>query len=266
MSFTRVFAIFLRQAFLLRRSMGRLFGIFYWTTVELFLWGILTVYLNRIGNAEVNFVTMLLGALIFWDFFLRIQHGVATSFLEDVWSRNFANLFATPLEPGELLAGLVLVGSVQAVLSLAFMSALAALLFAFDITRLGFALLPFIGVLFIFGWAIGIAVNAIVLRFGSAAEVLAWSIPFLFQPLAAVFYPVSALPGWLQTVSRGIPATHVFEGMRAVLAGGPLAVSSLLNGLGLAVVYLAAGAMLFLAAFRAAKKHGYLVHFSTEGF
>ena len=36
------------------------------------------------------------------------------------------------------------------------------------------------------------------MRWGQAAESLAWAVPFFIQPLAAVFYPVSVLPAWLQ--------------------------------------------------------------------
>jgi ABC-2 type transport system permease protein len=32
---------------------------------------------------------MLLGAVLLWDFFTRVMHGVTIAFFEDVWSRNF---------------------------------------------------------------------------------------------------------------------------------------------------------------------------------
>ena len=42
----------------------------------------------------VGTYSMLLGAVLLWDFFSRVMHGVTTTFFEDVWSRNFLNLFS----------------------------------------------------------------------------------------------------------------------------------------------------------------------------
>jgi len=50
----------------------------------------------------------LLGGVLLWDFCTRIMQGVSTAFLEDVWSRNFLNLFASPLSISEYIAGLVI--------------------------------------------------------------------------------------------------------------------------------------------------------------
>jgi len=49
-----------------------------------------------------------LGAVLLWDFFIRVMQGVTMAFFEDVWSRNFLNIFATPLSISEYIAGLVL--------------------------------------------------------------------------------------------------------------------------------------------------------------
>ena len=59
---------------------------------------------RRSTPSGLNFVPTLLGAVLLWDFFTRVMHGVTTTFLEDVWSRNFLNLFATPLSISEYLA------------------------------------------------------------------------------------------------------------------------------------------------------------------
>src|SRR3990172_1138561 len=101
MSWRRIYAIILRQIFLLKRSWGRIFSVFFWSTVEVLLWGMLTVYLNALGATEFNLVSALLGALIFWHFFLRTQQNVAFGFLEDIWARNVPNLFASPITTAE---------------------------------------------------------------------------------------------------------------------------------------------------------------------
>ncbi len=70
------------------------------------------------------------------------------------------------------------------------------------------------------GWIIGVLTTSLIMRFGQEAEVLAWSMVFLFQPISCVFYPMEILPGWLQPIAWANPAAHIFEGMRAVLISG----------------------------------------------
>ena len=164
---------------------------------------------------------MLLGAVLLWDFFTRVMHGVTMTFLEDVWSRNFLNLFATPLSISEYLGGLVLSSIATSPVGLVVMLVLATAVFGLSFFVYGLLLIPFLLVLFLFGIALGIFASALVLRFGPAAEWFVWPIPALLSPFAAVFYPLSTLPHWMQYVSHALPPSYVFEGMRTILAGGP---------------------------------------------
>jgi len=40
-------------------------------------------------------------------------------------------------------------------------------------------------------------------------------ISFAVAPIGAIYYPVDALPGWLQVVTLSLPSAHTFEGMCA---------------------------------------------------
>src|SRR5580700_3575412 len=108
MRWPRVAAIVLRQFYLLRGSPARWIPLFAWVTIDIVLWGFITRYLNTFTHSSFNFVPALLGAVLLWDFFIRVMQGVTMAFLEDVWSRNFLNVFATPLSIFEYIAGLVL--------------------------------------------------------------------------------------------------------------------------------------------------------------
>src|SRR6202046_3287623 len=101
------------------------------------------------------------------------------------------------------------------------MLVVATAIFHLQFFSLGISLAAFILVLFVFGICLGILATAIVLRFGPAAEWLLWPLPALLSPFAAVFYPLSILPRWMQPVSSLMPPAYVFEGMRGLLAGGP---------------------------------------------
>src|SRR5262245_61817361 len=215
----RVLAIVLRQLYLMRGSPARVLPLFAWVAVDIVLWGFISRYLNSVANATFDFVPALLGAVLLWDFFSRVMQGVSTTFLEDVWSRNFLNLFATPLSIAEYVAGLVVSSILSSLIGLAVMLVLASAAFGLSFVSYGLLLIPFLLVLFLFGIALGIAASAVVLRLGPASEWFVWPVPALISPFAGVFYPVATLPSWMQGIAHALPPSYVFEGMRAIVAG-----------------------------------------------
>jgi ABC-2 type transport system permease protein len=265
MRFHRISAIVLRQYFLLRGSPARVLALFTWIAVDIVLWGFLTRYLNTIARPTgFDFVPMLLGAVLLWDFFTRVMHGVTMAFLEDVWSRNFLNLFASPLSIGEYLCGLVLTSVMTSVAGLLMMIALASSVFGLSFFAYGLTLVPILLVLFLFGISLGILGSALVLRFGPASEWLIWPLPALLSPFAAVFYPVSTLPHWMRAVSRLLPPSYVFEGIRSILAGGNLAGPALAWSLCLATFYILLSSWIFSRVHRKAVRTGLLARYSAE--
>jgi ABC-2 type transport system permease protein len=114
--------------------------------------------------------------------------------MEDVWSRNFLNIFATPLSISEYVSGLVLSSIGTSAVGLVVMIFLASTIFRLSFLAYGIALVPFLLVLFLFGIALGILGAATVLRFGPASEWFIWPVPALVSPFAGVFYPLSTLP------------------------------------------------------------------------
>ena len=204
-----------------RGSPSRVFPIFIWVAVDILLWGFLTRYLNSMSQASYNFVPALLGAVLLWDFLTRVMQGVTMAFFEDVWSRNFLNLFATPLRISEYLTGLVITAIGVSALSLVAMIVFARVAFGLSFLTYGVALAPFIAVLFLTGIAMGVAAAGLVLRLGPASEWLIWPIPMIVSPFAGVFYPLAVLPGWMRAIAAILPPSYVFEGMRAVVAGEP---------------------------------------------
>jgi len=268
----RIAALLLRQFYLLRGSPARIVPLFSWVAIDIVLWGFITRYLNSVSQARFNFVPAMLGAVLLWDFMTRVMQGITTAFLEDVWSRNFLNLFASPLSVSEYLSGLVLSSIATSMVGLAVMVALATLAFGLSFFVYGAMLAAFLLVLFLFGIALGIFGSALVLRFGPAAEWFIWPIPAFISPLACVFYPLAVLPHWMQWLARLIPPSYVFEGMRQILArqtgaqAAPahLAVTPLLTGSLLAVLYLLLMARAFTAVYRHAVRTGLIARYSAE--
>src|SRR6478752_1821951 len=104
----RFIATVVRQFYLYRGSPARIMSLFAWIAIDIVLWGFISRYLNTVASPGYNFVPALLGAVLLWDFFTRVMQGVTMAFFEDVWSRNFLNIFATPLLISEYLTGLIL--------------------------------------------------------------------------------------------------------------------------------------------------------------
>jgi ABC-2 type transport system permease protein len=259
MKLHRIKALIIRQLYLYPRSFPRLMDVFFWPVLELLVWGFLSVYLEKLNLNSVNIASILLGALIFWELLNRSQNAVTIAFLEDVWEKNLLNLFVTPMKTIEFMVSTIVLGLVRIITQGVILGFVAYILYSFNIFQFGLYTLPFIVSLLIFGWILGLFVVAIILRYGTTAQVLAFGIIFLVQPFSAVFYPVSALPQVLQWVAYIIPSTYVFEGMRSVIATGSLPLSTLLISFALNAVYFALVSWFFYWMFRKVKERGLLL-------
>jgi len=260
-----IYALTERYLLLYTRNPVRLIELFFWPIVQLIVWGFLTSYLQ--GQAGGNFpkvITFLIGGIILWDALFRSQQGVAISFLEDVWTRNLLNVFAAPVRMTEYLAATFAVGFLRVLVTSLLMIAIAWGAYAFNLFQFEYALVFFYANLVLFGWCLGVLVTALILRYGHGAESLAWAVPFLIQPVAAVFYPVASLPGWLQPIAHALPPSHVFEGMRHMLSQGTVDWHSMWVALGLNAFYLTLAGAVFARTLRVAKQRGLLVKVSSS--
>ncbi len=261
---SRVGALVLRYTYLLRRSVPRQIEILFWPVMELIMWGFLTMYLEQTGAEGSGTVLFLIGAMIFWDVLYRAQQGISLSFLEDIWSRNLLNIFIAPVSRFEFVLATSIVGLLKTAIIVAALWMVALVFYGFDLGSLGTALPPLLANLFLMGWGLGMFTTGLIVRFGLAAENLAWAVPFLVQPVTAVFYPVSVLPQWLHPVAWSLPSTFVFEAMRSVLNGGPFPYDYLVKAAALNLVWLAAGAVFFAWMYEAARERGLLAKIGTQ--
>ena len=264
MNWHRISALVLRYTFLYTRSVPRIIEMFFWPVMELLVWGMLTQYLQTGPYKVPGFIKFLLGATIFWDILYRSQQGTTNSFLEDIWARNLLNVFVAPVRVSEFIVATYCVSFVKILITVTGLSTMAALCYHFNVLSMGFALIPLFINLLVMGWAVGMMTTAMIMRWGQASETLAWGIPFLIQPFCAAFYPVESMPAWIRPISLAIPATHVFEGMRAVLAGQGLAWRCVLWAAGLNVIYLAAAALFFRFMYGKAREQGLLAKLGTQ--
>lgn len=264
MSSRRILAVMLRQVYLIRGSFARFLPLFVWVAIDMLLWGFLSRYLDQVAGSPLRFVLRLLGAVLLWDFLVRVAQGVTVAFLEDVWSRNFLNFFATPMSVGEYLLGLVGCSVATSAVGLVAMLAVATGVFGLHFFALGALAIPFLLILFVSGIALGIFGAAVVLRLGPASEWFVWMIPATLSPFAAVFYPLASLPRWMQWVSRAVPPSYVFEGMRGSITEVTLSWGALGTGAALSLLYLFLSAWFFRRTYRYAIRTGLIARYSAE--
>jgi ABC-2 type transport system permease protein len=257
MSFRHVKGVLLQNLYVMKHSPLRIMEMLYWPIIEVVLWGFITSYLE--GRSDIpGGVAILLGAVVLWDVCFRTQQELAMTQLMDMWDRSILNLYASPLRQSEYVVGAIIFSFFRVAIGTVILSVFVAVAFDFNILDTGAVLIPAFLILLGFGGALGLMIRACVLRFGSNAEVLAWSLALLLQPVAAVFYPISSLPGWLQPIAQAIPVSHVFEAAREFLANGDVLWGQLALGAVLDVVYLVAGAWVLRVAYRSVRTRGLL--------
>ena len=252
----RIGAMIARYWYLLRSSWPRLLELVYWPAVQMMMWGFLQLYIGENSGFFARAGGTFIGAVLLWDILFRGQLGFSVSFLEEMWSRNLANIMMSPLKPIEFVFALMTMSIVRLAIGTVPVSLLAIGFFGFNLYAMGLALAAFFVNLILTSWAVGIFVSGLVLRHGLGAEAFAWSIMFLLLPLTCVYYPVSVMPGWLQAVALALPPTYVFEGMRALLIEHIFRADLMWRALGLNVLWFGVGVFGFLQLLNAARRHG----------
>ena len=258
-SWRRVGAMVLRYTYLLRGSWPRIVELAYWPTIQMILWGFISQFFLTHSTWVAEAAGVLIAAVLLWDVLFRGQLGVSISFLEEMWSRNLASLFVTPLRPYELIVAILGVSLIRTLIGVIPASLLAIVLYHYSVFDLGLPLLAFFINLLVMGWAMGLVISSLILRFGLGAESLAWVAVFLVAPLSGIYYPITVLPEWLQPVSWALPSTYVFEGMRTVMFEGVFRVDYLWRAAALNLVYMAVGTAVFLRTFQIARRDGLLL-------
>jgi len=260
----RVFAITLRHLYLLKGSVSRIVPVFAWVTIDMILWGFISRYLNSVSLPDVNVGTVLLAAVVCWGFFGRVMHGVSTAFFEDVWARNFLNLFTTPLSIAEYITGLALSSVITSLIALSVLLFISSWFFDLSLLTHGPAMAVLLLTLFLFGVALGIAGCTLVLRFGPPAEWFIWPIPAVIAPFVGVFYPLDILPDWMRIIGLCLPPSYAFEHLRALIAGAGVCLGSTLPALGLAGLWLVLAGLLFCGVYRHVMRSGIIARYSAE--
>jgi ABC-2 type transport system permease protein len=246
----------LKNFYILKHSLDRKTELLYWPSIDLILWGVTSLYFRKLSPQNDNIVASIVLGIIFWYFLWEGQAEVNFSFLVELWHRNLVNLFITPLKFSEFVLSFLVSGLVKIVITFSVTGIAAYLLYQVHVFDVGLWILPFALILILFGWAYAFMMTGVVMRKGTKIQSLTWTTVFLLAPFSAVYYPISVLPDWAQSVSKFLPSSYVFEGMRSIINSGDFNHSSLLPAFGLCIVYLAIGMFWIKISFNNALKQG----------
>jgi ABC-2 type transport system permease protein len=262
MSLHRIRVVIRRHAYVLWRAPHRWFDIGFWPLMDIILWGSLGTYVARNTTGAHSGTPYLIAGIMMFHILFQSQIAVGTGFLEETWSRNLLNVLTTPVTEFEYLAGTATFGLFKVAFALLTLSVTAFGFFRFELSSIGWSIVPIALILTIVGWSAGIANIGIVLRFGQGAEILIWGSNFILMAFSGVFNPVNALPGALQPIARVLPSTHAFSALRTVLNGNPLPTGEIVAGVIGALVMLVAGFSFTAWMLHVFRRRGFVTRFS----
>jgi len=260
MKLYRMYALFLRHMYLIRSSLPRILDLIYWPTIQIVLWGFISKFFTLHSDFYNHTVGIILSSAILYDFLFRSSISFNMLFLEEIWSRNFTNLFIAPLKVSEIITALTLTALARTLIGIIPAIFLATPFFGISLFNLGPSLILLFLSLYLFGITLGLLVTAGLLRYGPAFENIAWSSLFLLAPLGCVYYPLAILPDWLQIIAKALPLVYIFEEVRSILLNNIVNYSNIITALKLNLIYFASAILIFYLAFYGARKKGTLIN------
>ena len=260
MNFSRMYGLFLRHFFLIKGSFPRILDLIYWPSIQIILWGFISKFFSTYSDYYNDTVGVILTCAILYDFLFRSSISFNMSFLEEIWSRNFTNLFIAPMKISEIIVSLIFTALIRTLIGLVPAILLTSPLFGISILNLGIPLLFLFLSLYIFGITLGLFVSAGLLRFGPSFENIAWSSLFLLAPLGCIYYPIEILPEFFQSLARFLPLVYIFEEARNILVNNIVDYKSIYYAFYLNAVYLIIGILLFYYSFSQARNKGALIN------
>ena len=260
MKFYRMFALSLRHLYLIKGSFPRILDLIYWPTIQIILWGFISKFFTMYSDYYNNTIGVILSCAILYDFLFRSSISFNMLFLEEIWSRNFTNLFVAPIRVNEIIIALTSTALIRTMIGIVPAIILMSPLFGVSLFKMGPSLFLLFLSLYLFGTTLGLLVTSGLLRFGPAFENTAWSSLFLLAPLGCVYYPITILPEWLQILAKCLPLVYIFEETGSILVNNVVNYKNIIAALSLNLFYFIGSIIVFYLSFHGARKKGTLVN------
>ncbi|MFQ5946928.1 MAG: ABC transporter permease [Anaerolineae bacterium] len=255
----RVYAFANRNVLMAARNVFFVFELVFWPTVGVLSIGLMTRFLEL----TPEMTAFLLVGIMAFSIIQVCQLDVAYAVLFDVWSKSLKHQFLAPVETRHLALGSWLVGVGRGVTVFALQALLSWWAFGFDFFESGvLALAAFLLGCFLTSAVVGLLVCALVVLFGTRAEVSAWATVNLVMVFCGIYYPVSILPEPVTTLAGALPLTYFLEAFRSHYGFTSEFGYPLLTGFLLSALYLALAHWALAAAVTRCRRTGLLLKLS----
>ena len=260
MNINRIYGLFLRHFYLITRSFPRILDLIYWPSIQITLWGFISNFFASHSDYYNGAVGVILSCAILYDFLFRTSIGFNMLFLEEIWSRNFTNLFIAPIKISEIIVSLIITALIRALIGLIPAILLTSPIFGISLLDLGIPLAYLFLSLYIFGITLGLLVSAGLLRYGPSFENIAWSTMFLLAPFGCIYYPIETLPEIFRSIAYALPLVYIFEEVRNILVNQVVDFENIIKAFYLNAFYLISAIMLFYYSYEKARDKGSLIN------
>ena len=255
----RTWAFAHRNIIMARRNVFFVFELTFWPGVAMLSHGLLTRFLAL----DSKMTAFILVGTVALSTVQVCQLDVAYAVLFDIWSKSMKHQFLTPIGIRHLAVGSWLVGVARGVTVFALMAMIGSWAFGFDFAGAG----PGSLALFLLGCClcsliIGLFVCSLVLLFGTRAETSAWAAVNFTLMFSGIYYPVSVLPGWAQSVAAGIPLTYFLDAFRQGYGFAAQFTHAWLKGFALTGLYVVLAHWALASAITRSRRTGLLLKLS----
>jgi len=212
---------------------------------------------------DTNFlITYLLIGTLVWRFLASIFNNISEMIAWERWEGTIEYTFMAPVRRFNQMIGQTIFAIVYSLVFTVLIGVVVAAFFDLSFADADFVaatVILLVGSLSFVG--IGVVASILPLLYPERGAQMTNIVQAFFLLVSGIYYPVSVLPGWLQTLAKISPATYVLEGMRAALlpataTADPLSYVWPLLIMG--VVMLPLGIYLFQRAERYTKRTGKL--------
>lgn len=257
-SLHRIFAVYRRHLGQLVTDPGRLLATFYWPLLDVIVWGFAAFSFQ--GNQPQNTVTTstFIACAVIWQIVVRSALEVSICMLEEVWSHNVTNLFASPLAISEWIGAVVALAFTLAMSVVICCATLAWILYSVNLFALWYMLLPTALLLFLAGVWIGFISSGLYIGSGGkkGIEQLTWIFGWSFVMFSGAFYDLSVMPRPFQVIASMLPLKYIFTGLKEMLNTNTIPWTYYGIGLALSCMYITCALTFFIKMFDYARSQG----------
>lgn len=254
--FTRITGLLLQEWHITRNSLEVLMDTGWFSALSVVVMGFTAQYIS--ANGQPTLAHTLISGILWWEYLRINQYSLTLNPMWNIWSRNFCNMFISPITIAEYLIAQCIVAIIKSVIVLVLNLVIIRLIFSVDIfqNHSPLTIASFFVIFALFAWSIGLIIMGVIFRYGTRIQALAWGFIAVIQPLVAVFFPLSVMPGWLASIALFFPATYLFEINRALMSGSLFPAEHIYIALLQTAAYFTLSMLVFIRLFKAAQSSG----------